>query len=57
MSTITITITDDEANEAVNVKLEIDPPAIAGIPMTGAQQVAVHAMQAINSITRGQTND
>jgi hypothetical protein len=57
MSTITITITDDVENEAVNVKVEIDPPAIDGIPMTGAQQVAVHAMQAINSMTRGKLND
>jgi hypothetical protein len=57
MSTITITISDDVENESVNVKVEIDPPAIDGVPMTGAQLVAVHAMQAINSMTRGKLND
>lgn len=53
MASFIITITDSEDGESITLNVQVDPPAIADAPMTPAQSVGMHALNAINQIIKG----
>ncbi len=54
MAKFIITISDTEDGESITLNVQAEPPVVQDQPMTPAQQVGMHTLNAINALIGGE---